>query len=256
MTETAAARAPSRRRRESTGGSFREVRGSLASCGAAPSRRYGEASARPVRNCHAAPSQPAGAGRGRPGRPYLARMPPDPADLRRFRARRLRRRPRRAVAGRRAPAARAHRPGPSRDGRRRRRLRAHARIRRPRAGVRRPRRPSARARPGLRDAGLERARVPLPPRRAPAGSPNGPQRWRWHQDGGRQNLEIESDPRPRLSVKVAWFLSDVSQPGRGNLLVIPGSHRRNRLPRPDPPEEAPPPPAGATEVARRSPAPP
>ncbi len=82
----------------------------------------------------------------------------------------------------------------------------------------------------------------------PPSPPNGPQRWRWHQDGGRQNIEIESDPRPRLSVKVAWFLSDVSQPGRGNLLVIPGSHRRNRLPRPDSPEEAPPPPAGATEV--------
>ena len=27
-------------------------------------------------------------------------------------------------------------------------------------------------------------------------------RWRWHQDGGRQNLELETDPRPRLSLKV------------------------------------------------------
>jgi hypothetical protein len=27
-----------------------------------------------------------------------------------------------------------------------------------------------------------------------------PPSWRWHQDGGRQNLEVES-PRPRLSVK-------------------------------------------------------
>jgi ectoine hydroxylase len=82
----------------------------------------------------------------------------------------------------------------------------------------------------------------------PPSRSNGPPPWRWHQDGGRQNLEIESDPRPRLSVKVAWFLSDVSRPGRGNLQVIPGSHRQNRLPRPDSPDAASPPPAGATEV--------
>ncbi len=56
--------------------------------------------------------------------------------------------------------------------------------------------------------------------------------WAWHQDGGRQNVEIETQPtRPRLSVKVAFFLSDVSEPGRGNLKVIPGSHHRNELPR-------------------------
>jgi ectoine hydroxylase len=85
----------------------------------------------------------------------------------------------------------------------------------------------------------------------PPTRPNGPPRWRWHQDGGRQNLEIESDPRPRLSVKVAWFLSDVSQPGRGNLQVIPGSHPMNRLARPAPPDAASPPPAGATEVLAR-----
>jgi ectoine hydroxylase len=59
-----------------------------------------------------------------------------------------------------------------------------------------------------------------------------PPRWRWHQDGGRQNVEIESEPRPRLSVKVAHWLSDVSEAGRGNLLVVPGSHLRNRLPWP------------------------
>ena len=56
--------------------------------------------------------------------------------------------------------------------------------------------------------------------------------WRWHQDGGRQNLELETEPRPRMSVKVAYFLSDCREPGRGNFHVIPGSHRRNTLPRP------------------------
>ena len=56
--------------------------------------------------------------------------------------------------------------------------------------------------------------------------------WGWHQDGGRQNLDLEGEPRPRLSLKVGFWLSDVSVPGRGNMLVIPGSHTRNSLPRP------------------------
>jgi ectoine hydroxylase len=70
-----------------------------------------------------------------------------------------------------------------------------------------------------------------------------PFRYEWHQDGGRQNRELETEPRPRLSVKAGWWLSDVSQPGRGNLKVVPGSHTVNRIdgpprrdvPWPDPP---------------------
>jgi len=54
-----------------------------------------------------------------------------------------------------------------------------------------------------------------------------PFRFEWHQDGGRQNREIETTPRPRLSVKLAYWLSDVSEPGRGNLKVVPGSHLLN-----------------------------
>lgn len=56
--------------------------------------------------------------------------------------------------------------------------------------------------------------------------------WGWHQDGGRQNLEIETHPRPRLSMKIAYVLSDLAEPRRGNMLVIPGSHRWDVLPRP------------------------
>ena len=56
-----------------------------------------------------------------------------------------------------------------------------------------------------------------------------PFRFEWHQDGGRQNLELDGEPRPRMSVKLAYWLSDVSVPGRGNLKVVPGSHRRNRI---------------------------
>lgn len=43
-----------------------------------------------------------------------------------------------------------------------------------------------------------------PPIRVPV-----PFRFEWHQDGGRQNREIETNPRPRLSVKLAYWLSDV-----------------------------------------------
>ena len=46
----------------------------------------------------------------------------------------------------------------------------------------------------------------------------------WHQDSGRVNRDIETHPRPRLSLKVAYFLSDVSVPGRGNFWVVPGTH--------------------------------
>ena len=62
--------------------------------------------------------------------------------------------------------------------------------------------------------------------------PPAPPVWRWHQDGGRQNLDIETSPRPRLSVKIAYFLSDCSLPGRGNMVVIPGSHHQDTLRRP------------------------
>jgi len=77
-------------------------------------------------------------------------------------------------------------------------------------------------------------------------------RYEWHQDGGRQNSEIETDPRPRLSVKLAFWLSDVSQRGRGNFKVWPGSHIRNRIngpPRRDIPWPDPP---GAIEVCVNS----
>ena len=59
-----------------------------------------------------------------------------------------------------------------------------------------------------------------------------PGTWMWHQDGGVQNHDLETHPRPRMSVKVAYFLSDVSKPGRGNFAVIPGSHLRDAIERP------------------------
>jgi ectoine hydroxylase-related dioxygenase (phytanoyl-CoA dioxygenase family) len=60
-----------------------------------------------------------------------------------------------------------------------------------------------------------------------------PKQLGWHQDSGRVNLEMESHPRPRLSLKVGFFVSDVSEPGRGNFHVIPGSHLQDTLEKPE-----------------------
>ena len=51
----------------------------------------------------------------------------------------------------------------------------------------------------------------------------------WHQDSMRVNDEIETHPRPRLSLKVGFYLSDVSESGRGNTLIVPGSHLRDEI---------------------------
>jgi 8-oxo-dGTP pyrophosphatase MutT (NUDIX family) len=66
----------------------------------------------------------------------------------------------------------------------------------------------------------------------PSGQPRDEKTFGWHQDSGRVNAEIESHPRPRLSLKVAYFLSDASEEGRGNFWVIPGSHLDDTLDRP------------------------
>lgn len=52
----------------------------------------------------------------------------------------------------------------------------------------------------------------------------------WHQDSGRLNRDFETTPRPRVSLKVAFFLTDTSQTGRGNFYVLPGSHLSDTFP--------------------------
>ena len=57
------------------------------------------------------------------------------------------------------------------------------------------------------------------------------ERWlEWHQDSGRVNVELKTFPPPRLSLKVGYFLTDVSEPGRGNFYIIPGSHLSDQVP--------------------------
>ncbi len=65
---------------------------------------------------------------------------------------------------------------------------------------------------------------PLPP-----GEQSARKRLQWHQDSDRLNRDLESDPRPRISLKVGYFLTDTTEPGRGNFTVVPGSHLKNRL---------------------------
>jgi hypothetical protein len=53
--------------------------------------------------------------------------------------------------------------------------------------------------------------------------------WNWHQDGYRQNSDIDMDVRPMFMTKICYALTDLSEPGYGNTKVIPGSHKRNTL---------------------------
>lgn len=49
----------------------------------------------------------------------------------------------------------------------------------------------------------------------------------WHQDSGQLNLDLEYTPRPMVSLKVAWFLSDCMEEGMANFWVVPGSQLRD-----------------------------
>jgi ectoine hydroxylase-related dioxygenase (phytanoyl-CoA dioxygenase family) len=51
----------------------------------------------------------------------------------------------------------------------------------------------------------------------------------WHQDSDRLNRELDTSPRPRISLKVGFFLTDCSAPGRGNFHVVPGSHLQDSI---------------------------
>ena len=51
----------------------------------------------------------------------------------------------------------------------------------------------------------------------------------WHQDGGRPIPEMER-PHPRLSLKVSYWLSDVTHRDNGAMRLIPGSHKLDTHP--------------------------
>lgn len=50
----------------------------------------------------------------------------------------------------------------------------------------------------------------------------------WHIDGhdnGYRNFREMGAPIPLLQLKVGYYLTDMTEPGRGNLCVVPGSHK-------------------------------
>lgn len=62
--------------------------------------------------------------------------------------------------------------------------------------------------------------------RAPS-PPDADEAWKasgWHRDGGTSSTEMQ-EPHPRLLIKIAYWLSDLSEPGRGAIRFVPGSHR-------------------------------
>ena len=51
----------------------------------------------------------------------------------------------------------------------------------------------------------------------------------WHRDSGRLNGDMETHPAPRISLKVGYFLTDLTESGGGNFWVIPGSHLKKSI---------------------------
>ena len=52
----------------------------------------------------------------------------------------------------------------------------------------------------------------------------------WHIDGNDQGYRAFGWPIPLLQLKVGYYLTDMTQPGNGNLTVVPGSHKSRHVP--------------------------
>lgn len=85
-------------------------------------------------------------------------------------------------------------------------------------------------------------RAPSPPEADVAWKAEG-----WHRDGGTSSTEMQ-EPHPRLFIKIAYWLTDLSEPGRGNIRFVPGSQRM--MGRPAQAEGAPDP-YGAVEICAK-----
>ena len=55
----------------------------------------------------------------------------------------------------------------------------------------------------------------------------------WHLDGHDNGYRQLGWPIPLLQLKVGYYLSDMTSPDRGNLTVVPGSHKALRAPAPE-----------------------
>ena len=52
----------------------------------------------------------------------------------------------------------------------------------------------------------------------------------FHQDSGRINQDFDMNPRPMVSLKIGFFLTDTTEQGRGNFYVLPKSQTQNTFP--------------------------
>jgi len=52
----------------------------------------------------------------------------------------------------------------------------------------------------------------------------------WHIDGNDQGYRALRSPVPLLQLKVGYYLTDMTQPGNGNLTVVPCSHQARQHP--------------------------
>ncbi len=59
----------------------------------------------------------------------------------------------------------------------------------------------------------------------PPGTPATVRRPGWHRDGGRTQLDLGQDNYPRLGLKCAFYLTDLSEPNSGVTMLAPGSNQ-------------------------------
>ncbi|MCY4062427.1 MAG: phytanoyl-CoA dioxygenase family protein [Chloroflexi bacterium] len=59
----------------------------------------------------------------------------------------------------------------------------------------------------------------------PPGTPDTVRRPGWHRDGGRTSFDLGQDNYPRLGLKCAFYLTDLSEPNSGVTMLAPGSNR-------------------------------
>ena len=68
----------------------------------------------------------------------------------------------------------------------------------------------------------------------PPGTSDTVRRPGWHRDGGRTQLDLGQDKYPRLGLKCAFYLTDLSQPNSGVTMLAPGSNQlKERIDIPD-----------------------
>jgi len=59
----------------------------------------------------------------------------------------------------------------------------------------------------------------------PPGAPATVRRPGWHRDGGRTQLDLGQGNYPRLGLKCAFYLTDLSEPNSGVTMLAPGSNQ-------------------------------